>query len=279
MALIDFGETATMAVTVTDSAGDPGNAAAAPTWTLTDPTGTVTHPTATTTGTGLYQATVTASVAGRWVWSASATGGVLGSSIATWGDVFDVSAAEDIGLLSVSALREYLGNVPVTDDEKLREIILEATEICEDVTGKTWRRKTITGEVHDGGVRAIRLLHTPASATAVTAVTENGASIPASGWFVDVSSRWLCRGTTTMPMMWLPGNQNVTVTYTAGPPDGVVPRGIMRGMKELCRDFWSVQRGGRNRRDEDLTLDPRSGHLLPLPVLQAWQLKKEYPVG
>ena len=232
-------------------------------------TGTVTLPDASTSsltvsGTSTYTAPFTVTQAGlhRVVWAAS------GAAVGAYADVFEALPTTIGGIVSLEDVQAGLSNTNSDDDETLRSLILMASDICEQRTG-IWRRQTLTGTFDGGGDK----LHLRRPVVSVTSVTENGTTIAASGYTLDTARGWLWRGGQTTPMCWYWGRQNITVTYVAGAPSGIIPEPIRKGVIELARYQFNQSRGGGLPRNAgfDGVIDPASGWLIPRPVTQAWQ--------
>jgi hypothetical protein len=118
-----------------------------------------------------------------------------------------------------------------------------ATELAEDFTGRTYRRQVVV-ETYDGGRDVIGLYQTPVQS--VTALTENGVTLPSTNYVVDLTAGTIQRGTLYGPgLLWLPGLQNITVTYVAGP--SVLKARVRLAVLELTRHLWETQRGGSNQ--------------------------------
>ena len=234
-------------------------------------TATVTLPDASTSsltvsGTSTYTAPFTVTQAGwhRVVWSAS------GAATGAYADVFEALPTTIGGIVSLEEVQTGLSNTNSSDDETLRGLILMASAICEQRT-QVWRRQSFT-DTFDGMTSPQKLqLRRPV--VSVTSVTENGTTIAASGYTLDTVRGWLWRGGQTTPQCWYWGRQNITVTYVAGAPSGIIPEPIRKGVIELARYQFNQSRGGGLPRNAgfDGVIDPASGWLIPRPVTQAWQ--------
>jgi hypothetical protein len=87
------------------------------------------------------------------------------------------------------------------------------TAIIEREVRTSFIARTVTAEIHDGGTTAILLRHP--HVRSVTSVTENGTAVTDD---VRAPSGVLRRFPTGsyIPLPWLPGVGNVSVTYSAG---------------------------------------------------------------
>ena len=258
----DLGDVIPLSVAVTDSSGNAANATAV-TLTITLPDGTTATPSTTNPTTGTYRCDYSATMAGRyearWVFTGSNAGAVT--------DTFTVNAASPTGIVSLADAKDHLNITSTTGDEELRRFIGVASAACENYTGRTWRRTTYT-ETLDGGSAAVVLAHPPV--LSVTTVTENGATVAASGYSVSttgVVARVSGYGLTS----WYPGYRNVSVTYVAGA--AVVPDSITHGVLEMVRHLWSSQRGASlplsvSASDE---WSPADSFSIPRRVQELWE--------
>lgn len=224
--------------------------------------GTSSTPTVTRISTGLYRAEYVPTTTGHFTETWQAT-----NPSATYRDSFDVRSTPT-GIVSLADVQAGLANTNTNDDETLRALILMASDICEQRT-RLWRRQTIT-TTHDGGTPKLQLRSPIIS---VTTATENGTTVPGTGYTLDPVRGWLWRGGPTTPQDWAWGRQNITITYVAGAPNGIIPEPIRRGCTELVRYQFNQQRGGGLPRNAgyDGVIDPGSGWLIPRPVQQLWQ--------
>lgn len=250
--------------TVKDATGTLVNSATQ-TLAVTQPDGTSVSPTITNPSTGTYLAYFTPTQAGRHVWYATTTA----PATVTTPDAFNVGAVTDGPLVGLADIREFLGSSTTTTDSQLVELALQCSDYAELSTGRVWRRTTFT-ESYDGGRESIVLAQTPV--LSITSVVESGTTAPAGTWFTNAFGV-LYRGTSQWRMNWLPGRQNVVVTYVAGPAAGIVPSGIIDGVKELVRHKWDPRRGGTNlprQAGADSVWDPRLGFNIPRRVDECW---------
>ena len=205
----DLGDTARLAVQITDSTGTLANASSV-TLTVTLPDGTSSGSlTPTNTATGVYQYDYTPATVGRhgvrWV--------ATGTNAGAFTDVFDVADPALLPIASLAEVREHIGmsSSDTSRDEQLRRWLAWATDLVEQRCNKAFRRQTVV-ETHAGGTPGILLRQPPA--LSITSVVENGTTLSASGYFVRASSGVLYRGTDTAPSWFADGT--VVVTYVAG---------------------------------------------------------------
>jgi hypothetical protein len=190
-------------------------------------------------------------------------------------DAWNVAASTAIPLISLADIREQCRASSTAADEELRWYGLVASRMAEDHT-QIWRRTTLT-ETFDGGRRFLRLRRPVVS---VTLVVEGGTTVTSTGWVLNAPRGKLYRGTTSGAWCWADGVQNVTVTYVAGVSDGIVPEGVLQGVRLETQHLWDSQRGGSNlprQAGADFSIDPRTGFSIPNRVLELW--RSEIPQG
>jgi uncharacterized phiE125 gp8 family phage protein len=247
--------------------------------TVTLPDGTTTTlslagATVTRTSTGTYVAYYTTIQAGRHTWSAATTAPVTQSPP----DAFMVGALADAPIVGLGDIREHLAITTNGTDAILLTLGQRASDLCENKTGQIWRRTTITGELYSGGGSALILQKPPASS--ITTVVETGVTLTSSDYTLDPSGGMLYRGPTRSGMLWLWGRSNISLTYVAGPPGGIVPDDLAHSVLELIAHFWDVRRGGSQTRRGAGAVDdwdPRQGFTVPRRVSEVWDSYK--PVG
>lgn len=185
-------------------------------------------------------------------------------------DAHNVAAATAIPLISLADIREQCRSSSTAADEELRWYGLVASRMAEDHT-QVWRPTALTA-TKDGGGRFVRLRGPVRS---VTSVTEDGIAVASTGWTLHAARGWLYRGTQTSWDRWSPGVANIVVAYVAGPPDGIVPEGILQGVRIQVQHLWDTQRGGGastpRQAGADFTTDPRTGFSIPNRVLEMWR--------
>ena len=246
----DLGDVATLAIQIKDNTGTLANAGAVVA-TVTAPDGTTSTPSVTNGSTGNYSTTYTATLVGRhsirWV--------ATGANAGAYTDVFEIADPALLPVVSLSDLKTHLRRTSATDttdDETLRNVLAVATDMAEQYCNRALRRKTIietrNAPVYDNGgmgrVPVIALYETPV--ISVTTVVENGVTLTANDYSVDLNSGLLWRGVGVAAgsYNWFGGQNAVTVTYVAGFTDP--PMGVQYGVKEIARWLWqSTQQGPR----------------------------------
>jgi hypothetical protein len=261
----DIGDPVPLAVTIYNSTGAAADATAVAV-TVTAPDGTSSTPSVSHDGTGLYSATITPTVAGRFVVRWVATG----SNASSYTDAIDVSDPDRL-IVGLAEAKTFLRITGTDDDEQLRDVIESASDICERYTRKVWRRTTVTAETHSGGVDVIYLRQAPV--VSVTTVVDTSVTLAATSYTIDLPTGRLFYGDTTFQGWWTPGQDNISVTYVTGPPSGIVPAYIRAGMLELVEHLWSSRRGGSNLPRKAAGGDEFSNklaHALPWRVQEMW---------
>ena len=238
--MFDLGDIVGLAVSITDAAGVAANATAL-TCTITRPDGTSASPTVTNAATGSYTVDYTPTLVGRHLVRWAATG----TNASSYTDTFDVNDPADLTLISLADAKTYLNITSTNSDEEIRQFILEATDIAERLTGRQLRRRTFV-EAYNGsdaispyrGLMALRLRKVPV--ISITSVVENGLTLDSTAYTVSPESGVLYRGSSIFRQAWLPGEQNITITYAAGDLSNVTAQTLV---KELTRHLWRTQRG------------------------------------
>jgi hypothetical protein len=236
--MYDLGDTVTVAADCRNATGVLANATTA-TLTLTKPDGTADSPAPanppTTAGkyTHAYATTQFGLYRYRWTFA----GGVPAQAYADAFNVVDQTWPAFVGLAEV---KDRL-NIDPTDtayDDELRGFILSASEVVEDIVGVVARR-TFTETYSGCGERTVLLRRRPV--LSITAVTENGVTVPPSQYSVD-SAGVLTRRVGFAAGRWLWGVDNINVVYVAGRTAG--PWSVIDATKELIRINWRPQQGG-----------------------------------
>jgi hypothetical protein len=242
--------------------------------TITDPAGTATTYTyaaaqITKTSTGAYTKDIPCTTAGAWTYTWTGTGAA--SDVAT--GIWHVEPADAPPIVDLAEGKSWLRTSATDDDQEILTLLLVASDVCEDKTGQTWRRRTISGEVHDTDGRSsmIELWRRPVAS--VTAVAIGGSAT--TSYVLDGRRGILHYGTTAGSAPWPYGIQNTSITYVAAPVDGIVKPAIRQGLRVLVQHLWATQRGGSGlprsgspRPDE--FVDPRTGYSVPRRVLELW---------
>lgn len=222
---------------------------------------------------GRYELDYETTTAGLHSWTATATGAIEG----VFSDTFTVVSTSNVGIVSLEDARGALriGASNTAEDEFIRDAILDVSDLCEAYTGQVWRRTAVTAELADGGGEFIQLRKTPV--VSITSVTESGVTVAASGYVLDTVNGWLWRGTAQSGRIWAYGRQSVSVSYVAGPADGVVPRRIRRGALNFIRHMWEERRAGSGipfPAGPDTEWVEGGGVSIPRRVAESWDLAR-----
>lgn len=255
--------TLTLTVTVNAAAADAGAIALA----ITDPAAAVTNAAgiAHVNGTGIYTYDFAVTAAGRHTYRWLGTGANAGA----YSDIFHSLPADPRFLLSLDDARAQLRKPggDTVDDDELRIYLAAVTPIVEDVAGA---QASLSGSTtFDGGKGAVLL---PVAASAVTQVTENGVVLAAgSDYTVNLASGIVHRGTQLAPYTFLPGHQNIVVTWAAG---GVDDENVRLAARIILRQLWQADQVGGGRPGvggaapaNDMTATP-SGFAIPRRAMQ-----------
>jgi hypothetical protein len=236
---------------ITDNLADPTTITA----TVTEPDGTENLPDVTRSSIGVYYLDFPVAQAGRHTVYWQTTGLNQGASV----DNFD--AQEIAPVLSVAEVKAHLNVTDYADDSEILAFIDAAVGIAEGVVGSIENR-TVT-ETHNGG-RATVCLNVP-PVVSVSAVTENGTSVAASGW--DVSTNGVLTRTSGYSTgVFTSGFNNVSVTYVSGRSS--IPADLRHALKELVRHLWETQRGSTTRKRSGDDYQPGAGFSLPNRVAE-----------
>jgi hypothetical protein len=230
---IDLGETVQRTVVFRNSAGVATACDSTPTYAITLPDGTAgTSPAVVSGSVGEYfvlYPTVTAGMH-RDLW----TGLVAGVTVRFGPDSFRVRESGPAPLLSLAEGRALLGlGVDVLRDERLRDYIDSATAIIERRTDLVWRRQTVT-ETHAAPWQVLWIRKAPL--VAVTAVTDNGASVDLATLTIDTLAGTVAR---RYGGNWI---GPVVVTYTAGPTDPSAD--ALAAARMVLLHLWTTQAVG-----------------------------------
>jgi hypothetical protein len=261
-----LGQPVPLTALVVDDAGAAANATTV-TLTITLPDGTTATPTVTNppATTGTYTVDYLPAAEGlygvRWVFTG-------GNATAPPVDGFYVEGSLP-PLVSLAEAREQVRAYSTSDDALLQRYSMVSAAHCERVT-RVWRRQTLSA-VKYGGSEFVQL---PRPVISVTSVTENGITVPSTGYHLDAARGRLYRGTQTWQRCWAPGVANVAATVVAGASDGVVPQGIRQGNLYLIEHLWATQRGGSGlpRSDGGANWDiaMAAHYTLPTVVIEHW---------
>jgi len=233
----DLGDVAALSIQVKDSTGTLANGGAVVA-TVTLPDATTQTPTVTNPSTGVYSVQYTPTLVGRhairWV--------ITGVNAGAFSDAFDVAAADLRGLISLQDAKDAL-NIPASstsNDDELRLFVSAATQVIEYLAGNILTQTV--SDVFDGGYSTVLLTQQPINS--VTSVTENGTTLPAASYAVNLAAGTVSRIIGTTWYSFLPGKQNVTVNYSTG--SAIVPASVQLAARELVRHWWQFgQQGNR----------------------------------
>lgn len=252
MGSYDLGDVAALAVTVTNTSGVAADATTV-SCVVTLPDLTTASSSVTRTGTGSYQTSYTPSQVGRhqirWV--------ATGDNASAFTDVFTVRDNTRLPIVGLSELKTHLNITATTDDEELRDLLDAATAAAENYCNRALTRRVVTDTL-DGGDSAVEL--STNVALSVTSVTENGATVSASGYRLD-NGCILVRLVNSAVSQWWTGASNIVVTYVVG-VTGSDEYAARRGVLEIARHMWKTQRGSMNIGSND-QWNPGEGFSIP----------------
>ena len=83
----------------------------------------------------------------------------------------------------------------------------------------------------------------------ITTVTESSSVVTSTGYVLDQASGLLYRGQTSGARSWLPGVQNVTVTYLVGATS--IPQPVVYATKQVLATIWADRNNGGRRSQPD----------------------------
>jgi uncharacterized phiE125 gp8 family phage protein len=236
---VDLGEVVTRRVIVRTAAGVATDADSLPSYSVTLPSGSAgIAPTVTHTATGTYAVDYPTVASGLHYDTFSA---IVGGKVVIFGpDAFTVRAASPGPILGLAEARKILNvGSDTSRDELIRDYLDAATELCEDYTGRAFRRRTMS-ETFSGGKTGVVLSVGPVQS--ITTVTENGTAVPSTGYLLDAARGVLYRGTTLAPVPWQIGLLNVSVTYVTG--SSTVSARIRQAVRVTLMHIWATQQGG-----------------------------------
>lgn len=257
--MIDLGDVHPLTIDVTDADGNPANATSVA-LTITLPDLTTATPAVSNPTTGRYTCDYPTTQAGRHVVRWVATGTNAGSH----SEVFNVAPASPGPIIGLNETKKHLNMslIKTVDDEELRDVIVAATPVVEDVVGPVVVRSFTDVDSHGGSLLA---LDNPpvVSLTSIVSVLTGGTTYDVADMDVDHEAgivRRLDGGRFSGPLR---------IVYTAG--RAVVPHNILQGTKEIVAHAWRTQRGQLGRTgfggDEDLLPTP-SGFLVPRRAME-----------
>lgn len=150
-------------------------------------------------------------------------------------DILDLPAAR-------AALR--LPAVDTTPNTDLTDTYIPAvTVIVEDMVGPVMTRTGSTW-IADGGHSYVLL---PSNCTAVTQVTETGVILVANvDYTVNLIAGIVTRGSVQQPYIFLPGQQNIVITYNAGTAAASieVPANVKLAARIILAHLWQADQQG-----------------------------------
>lgn len=214
--------------------------------------------------TGRYQVTTYIAAASGLhsaVWTL--TGANAGSQVQSF---YVDSASASVGIVSLAEVKSHLRISQNTYDDKLNDLILEASSLCEssEGTGITWRRTVVTNEVHSAA-GSFTVHRRPISS--LTSITVDGVTGNVADYDFDADT-----GIVTGYAVTINGTRqrNVSISYVAG--GGPIPRSVRGGVLELVRHLYGIYRGGSGLpRTAEPDYTQGAGYLVPNRVAQAWQ--------
>lgn len=234
--MIDLGDVVTLAVAVTDDAGDPA-AAGSVVCTITLPDGSTVTPAVTSPATGSYQVAYTPTVVGFFTvaWAAS------GANASAYRDNFTVS--DGSAFISLADAKRFLNIVETTHDEELREFIRVATAAVREVAGIQLEPVAIT-ELHDihSGQGSIALRKP--MALAITDVSEFGVALEPSAYRLRDGGEWVDKVSGSALGAFASGINSVQIEYVSGLGGDKLAL-AQHVVKQMLLHLWQTQRGSK----------------------------------
>jgi hypothetical protein len=257
--LIDLGDAARFAVTITDSTGALVNSAALM-FTLTLPDQTTVTLTPTNDSTGKYHVDYTTIAEGRHVGRWVSTSPVFSHT-----QIVDVEAAADISLVALDDVKKQLRNLTTTADDELRSYILSVTENIESTRGVCAPR-SFTARV-DGDNWSLVLPYTPVmTLTSLTAVYPWSPSVnAATDVLIDNVS-----GIVTKKDGWQFYGP-YTAVWTAG--RSKIPASLRQACLLIVQYLWDTRRAGVGPQAGGQDVVQLPGWKYPIPPRAAWLLE------
>lgn len=263
MSTYELGQTLVFTVQVVDDTGAGADLGGGnPTCTVTRPDGTSTTATVTKPGAaGLYWGSLASSnQAGRWRGVFTGTGANSGKLPYT--DVIDVWPADPRLIIGLADARAELNHVSNVNDDELRLYIAAATPVIEEIVGAVLvATKT---ETFDGGKAAVLLSE---RASAITSVTVDGTAW--TNYVANLDSGIVYGGTSTAPIYFTQGRQNVVVTYTTG-SSSIDPNIVLAARVVVAHLYQNGQQARRGKNQPDTTVLP-SGFAVPTRAIELCQ--------
>ena len=250
--MIDQGDSYTLSVTTTDSAGAPANPSSIVV-TVTLPNGTTSTPTVTTSPVGTHTAPAPTATDGHYTVAWAATGVNLGA----YADSYNVESSAWRGIISMADARAHLNwqGIDTSNDEELRFHLLTASAVVEDIIGPVIRQTLVEKVTPQSG-----LLFVQAPVISLTSITDTYGY----GYTFNVAN-FLPDGSTIHPLANItPPCIPVTVTYIGGRAS--IPPQIRMAVLDLIRINWRPQQGGNYSAFDETTGEPMSmrlGYFVP----------------
>jgi hypothetical protein len=278
MPLVDQGETYSFRLKVTDANGAVGAPGSAPTVTVVLPDFSAGSATVSPNGTGIYDVDLLTTLTGRYTWTGTATGGVLGTAVRKWAGTLDVEDPATLLVDTTDALNHLRASgviVSSSDLEQLRWLCHVATDAVERDLGFVLVRRTITDTFDGDGRQELQLRRIPPNVSdtgflTVGSVTENGVTLTTNDYVLRRTDWTLHRGQSLGYYWrgWYPGTENITVTYTAGctNPPPILRKVALNGVQRM----WQASQQSPHPQLEDVSGDFGSfvaaGTLTPLEL-------------
>ena len=228
----DLGDVVPLSVTVTDSSGTAANAGSV-VLTVTLPDQTTETPAVTNPSTGTYTAEYTPTQAGRHIARWVATG----ANTSAYTEVFDVTEAAPLGVISLADAKTSLNIKTTANDEELRSYINAATRVVEHYVGPVAIRSF--SEVRPSGSVLVLSRIPVVAVTSLAPVYPSGVTYTVADLDVDAETGIVRH----LSGLWFYGPQRVT--YTAG--RAVVADNWQVAARIIIQHLWQTQRGGSRR--------------------------------
>lgn len=237
---IDVGDVYPASIDIKDTSGAAANCTTMTlTITLPDQTTVVQTTGLTNAPVGTYYFDYTTTLAGRHIVLWQGTGANPG----TFEDSFYVEPRPTRGIVGLADIKTFLGNTGTATDEQLRFFIHAASTAVEQFCNRkfTYRSTTVTfsgSDVLDGIVL-------PTNAGTITTVVENGVTLATTDYVLDGQAPILYRRVGTIyTRYWLPGTDNIVVTYTHG--SSSIPADVRLAVRFMVRELWVDSQRGNN---------------------------------
>lgn len=226
-ATYDLGDVVSLTVEVKTAAGVLA-AATAVTLTITKPDGTTATPTVSSTSTGVYTASYSPTVAGRYALRWVATG----TNAAAYADAFTVFDTTELGLVGLDDAKAHLNISSSTSDEELRVVLMAATAAAEDYLRRPLRRATKTQTFYGPAGNGLALILDRPDVASITSIDNDGDTLTDDDYAADLNAGVIWRSSG-----W---DYPVVVSYVSR---GLDSPAIRQAVLELVRHLWETQRG------------------------------------